>query len=100
MNKKIPDGSYCLFQQYEGGSRNGKIVLVEHTKFQESEFGSGYTIKEYHSKKNNEEEQWSHESITLKPLSNDPKYKNIELSSDEAGALKVIGVFVCVLGKI
>ncbi|HLX52718.1 MAG TPA: DNA/RNA helicase domain-containing protein, partial [Aquella sp.] len=29
MNKVIPNGSICLFRKYDGGSRNGRIVLVE-----------------------------------------------------------------------
>jgi len=52
MNKKIPNGSYCLFSKDEGGGRNGKIVLVELYDKQDSESGSRYTIKEYNSKKN------------------------------------------------
>jgi len=51
MNKKIPNGSYCLFKQDEGGSRNGKIVLAEHYSIQDADFGAGYTVKEYHSTK-------------------------------------------------
>ena len=51
MNKRIPNGSYCLFSRDEGGSRNGKIVLVELYDRQDSESGSRYTIKEYNSKK-------------------------------------------------
>ena len=58
MNKKIPNGSYCLFKQDEGGSRNGKIVLVESTSINDSEFGSGYTVKEYHSEKKVTDEGW------------------------------------------
>lgn len=98
MNKKIPNGSYCLFRQYEGGSRDGKIVLVESFNIQDSDFGSGYTVKEYRSKKSEDNEQWSHESITLKPLSNDSAYQNIELTGDEVSSLKVVGIFECVLG--
>ena len=97
MNKKIPNGSYCLFQQDEGGSRNGKIVLVEHTKFQESEFGSRYTVKEYQSKKTVESDRWKHNSITLKALSTDSTYENIVLTESELEGLKVIGVFEKVL---
>lgn len=97
MNKVIPNGSFCLFRKYTGGSRNGKIVLVEHTNIQEPDFGSGYTVKEYHSKKNMDNDQWSHQSISLKPLSFDSAYKDIELSEDELSSLKVIGVFECVL---
>ncbi|HUS03649.1 MAG TPA: DNA/RNA helicase domain-containing protein [Chitinophagaceae bacterium] len=97
MNKIIPNGSICLFRKYTGGSRNGKIVLVEHTDIQESDFGSGYTVKEYRSTKNIENDEWSHQSITLKPLSHNSEYKDIELSEDESSSLKVIGVFECVL---
>jgi uncharacterized protein len=93
MNKVIPNGSYCLFKQDEGGSRNGKIVLVQSTNINDSEFGSGYTVKEYHSRKSTTGDQWSHDSIVLKPLSYDPKYNNITLSSDDLETFKVIGVF-------
>jgi len=97
MNKIIPNGSICLFRKYSGGSRDGKIVLVEHSNIQDSDFGSGYTIKEYRSKKNIENESWSHESIILKPLSHNLEYADIELSQDELVDLKVIGFFECVL---
>jgi hypothetical protein len=82
MNEKIPNGSYCLFKQDEGGSRNGKIVLVESINFKDAEFGSGYTVKEYHSVRNIDSEHRSHDSITLKPLSTISDYKDVELSGD------------------
>lgn len=97
MNKIIPNGSYCLFKKYNGGSRNGQIVLVEHTTFQDSDFGSCYTIKEYESKKHEDENGWKHQSITLKPLSTDEKYKNIVLADEELGSFEIIGIFECVL---
>lgn len=97
MNKVIPNGSICLFQKYSGGSRNGRIVLVEHTNLQHSEYGSRYTVKEYHSKKNIEGDSWEHESIILKPLSLDPKYGEIKLLEDDLSTLKVLGYFECVL---
>lgn len=97
MNKVIPNGSYCLFRKYSGGSRNGKIVLVEHTSKQESEFGSGYTVKEYHSRKKVVGDQWSHHSVTLKPLTYNSGYVDIELTEDESISLVVIGIFECVL---
>jgi DUF2075 family protein/DNA replication protein DnaC len=97
MNKKIPNGSYCLFKQDEGGSRNGKIVLVESTNIHDSEFGSGYTVKEYHSVKNVSKDEWSHESIKLKPLSDRKEYSEIELAYDEMNDFKVVGIFEKVL---
>ncbi|MCH5686970.1 DUF2075 domain-containing protein [Niabella sp. W65] len=97
MNKVIPNGSVCLFSRYTGGSRNGKIVLVELTDRQDPESGSTYTVKEYRSTKTINEEGWEHESITLKPLTNADGYKDIQLSGSELYHLKVIGVFEQVL---
>lgn len=93
MNKKIPNSSYCLFKQDEGGSRNGKIVLVESTSINDSEFGSGYTVKEYHSIKNVSDEGWKHETIRLKPLSNLEEYEDIVLSEDDLLNFKIVGIF-------
>lgn len=93
MNKRIPNGSYCLFKQDEGGSRNGKIVLVESTSINDSEFGSGYTVKEYHSVKNVSDEGWRHESIKLKPLSTLEEFEDIVLSGDDLFNFKVVGIF-------
>jgi hypothetical protein len=93
MNKKIPNGSYCLFKEDEGGSRNGKIVLVESTSINDSEFGSGYTVKEYHSIKNTSNEDWSHKSIILRPLSTETKYSDIVLTEDQLITFRVIGIF-------
>ncbi|WP_299390564.1 DNA/RNA helicase domain-containing protein [uncultured Gelidibacter sp.] len=97
MNKMIPNGSWCLFKQYSGGSREGKIVLVEHYNIQDSDFGAGYTIKSYHSEKLFTEDGWSHQSIVLKPLSSDSTHENIILEDNEIEELKVIGEFVRVL---
>ncbi|MFC7356721.1 DNA/RNA helicase domain-containing protein [Jejudonia soesokkakensis] len=97
MNKKIQNGSWCLFKKDPGGTREGKIVLVEHYNIQDSDFGSGYTVKSYHSEKIISEDSWHHQSIILKPLSFDPTFKNIVLTEDEISSLKVIGEFVTVL---
>jgi DUF2075 family protein/DNA replication protein DnaC/SOS-response transcriptional repressor LexA len=97
MNKRIPNGSYCLFKEDEGGSREGKIVLVRSAYIQDSEFGYGYTVKEYHSTKNVTAEGWSHASITLKPLSDNSSYTDINLIHDELVGLKVLGIFEKVL---
>ncbi len=97
MNKIIPNGSICLFEKYSGGSRNGLIVLAELTSIQDSDFGSSYTVKEYHSTKVQGEDGWSHSTITLKPLSTNPKYKELILEDDDLKEFKVIGVFKGVL---
>lgn len=99
MNRIIPSGAICLFKKYQGGSRNGKVVLVQHTSIQDNDFGSGYTVKEYQSIKAFQFEQWRHESIILRPLSDDLSFRDIQILADELDELKVIGVFECVLYK-
>lgn len=99
MNKIIPNGSVCLFEKYSGGSRNGRIVLVEMTDFTDADTGSNYTIKEYSSKKTVSEEGWKHEEIILLPQTNED-YLPITLRDEETTGLKVIGTFVKVLGKV
>ncbi|OQP52750.1 hypothetical protein A4H97_23885 [Niastella yeongjuensis] len=97
MNKKIPSGSTCLFRIDEGGTRQGKIVLVQHTSIQDKDFGNGFTVKEYRSKKYIDGEGWHHASITLNPLSYNSSYQPIIIEPDELNELKVIGVFERVL---
>jgi DUF2075 family protein/DNA replication protein DnaC len=97
MNKIIPNGSFCLFKKYAGGSRDGSIVLAERTDVQDPDTGSNYTVKEYQSEKRTHGEEWRHSSIFLKPLSYDAEFEPIELVEDELSRLKVIGIFECVL---
>jgi DUF2075 family protein/SOS-response transcriptional repressor LexA len=97
MNKIIPNGSVCLFRKYRGGSRHGKIVLVEYTGLQDPDSGSCYTVKEYQSKKILIDDTWRHQSITLLPLSHNSAYEPIVVHENELEALKVIGIFEQVL---
>ena len=65
MNRIIPNGSICLFKPYTGGSRNGKIVLVENIDIQDQDFNSAFTIKTYSSEKVVSDAGWEHISIIL-----------------------------------
>jgi hypothetical protein len=98
MNKIIPNGSICLFEKYSGGSRNGKIVLVEMTDLNDSDTGSNYTIKEYTSQKTTSGDGWKHEEIILLPKSS-KSYSPIILRDEETINLKVVGVFIKVLSE-
>ena len=97
MNKIIPNGAFCLFRKYKGGSRNGQIVLVENTNMYDSDFGSCYTVKQYDSKKQEDENGWKHQSIILKPLSTESTYENILLENGDLSTFRVIGIFDCLL---
>ena len=96
MEPRINDGDYCLFQRYQGGSREGKIILAEHHGSVDSEYEGSYSIKEYHStKKYNEFGEWAHESIELHPLNR--SYDPIILSPDDIEEFCIIGEFVKVI---
>lgn len=97
MNRVIPNGSICLFKPYIGGSRNGKIVLVENIDIQDQDFNSAFTIKTYSSEKAISEEGWEHLSIALMPNSFDSSYKNIIINEENGAEMKVVGEFVKVL---
>jgi hypothetical protein len=98
MNKSIPNNSWCLFKKDSGGSREGKTVLVEHRNIRDVDFGAGYTVKKYSSKKiYNDDGSWSHDTIILKPESFDSSYDDLILKDEELTELKVIGIFVGVL---
>jgi DUF2075 family protein len=98
MNKKIPNGSWCLFREDIGGTRDGKIVLVKHRDIQDPDYGGCYTVKYYHSDKMYSEDSWEHTKIILKPYSFFAHYQNIVLYGDNVADLKVIGIFVAVIG--
>lgn len=97
MNRRIPNGAWCLFKQDPGGSREEKIVIVEHRKIADPDTGGRYTVKRYHSEKRSAEGSWRHRSIVLRPESLDGQYREIKFTGAEADDLRVVGVFVAVL---
>lgn len=68
MNRRIPNGSWCLFRANPAGTREGKVVVVQHRSIADPETGGRYTIKLYASEKVSAEDGgWRHERITLHP---------------------------------
>jgi hypothetical protein len=97
MNKRIPNGSWCIFKASPEGSRQGRVVLVQHRKIQDPDSGQ-FTVKIYDSKKIAFEDSWVHERIILRPDSRESGFKEIVLHRDDAAELRVIGEFVAVVG--
>lgn len=96
MEPLIPNNSYCIFKLDVVGSRQGKIVLVQHRNIEDVDTGGSYAIKKYQSEKREEKDgTWHHEKIILEPLNND--YKPIVLSNVSEDEFKVIAEFIDVL---
>jgi phage repressor protein C with HTH and peptisase S24 domain len=93
MEPTIADGSYCVFQFERGGSRNGKVVLVESRHVDDPPNGGQYTAKRYFSEKQLADDgTWRHKKITLTPDNSD--YDEIILEDIEAPEFKVIAEFI------
>lgn len=98
MNKRIPNGSWCLFRVNPQGTRQGKIVLAQHRQISDPETGGGYTLKQYSSEKAaGEDGGWEHTKITLAPLSTDPQFEPLVFEAGQAEDLLVIAELVAVL---
>jgi len=95
MEPLIMDNDYCVFRASIVGSRNNKIVLVQHNEYYDSENQGSYSIKKYNSDKvfDKDSGEWQHEKITLKPLNS--SYKDIPLVADDS--FMVIGEFLGVI---
>lgn len=98
MNKVIPNGAWCLFRAVPAGSRNGKIVVVQHYSISDPEMGGSYTIKRYHSEKISDPDgSWHHSRIQLRPESSNPAFKSITLDLAKDENFTVVAEFLTVL---
>ncbi len=96
MEPTINDGAYCIFRYENGGSRNGKIVLVESRHVSDPESFQSYTIKRYRSKKVYKPDgTWVHEKIILSPDNID--FEDIVLENVNEDDFKVVAEFVNIL---
>ena len=96
METIIEDGDYCVFRANPAGSRQGKIVLVEHHNYYDADYSGSYSIKIYNSKKSYDEfGNWQHEEIVLQPRNK--SYSPIVLEETESDEFRIVGEYV---GKV
>ena len=93
MEPRIRDGSLCVFRANPQGSREGKVVLVQHRGVSDPETGGSFTVKRYRSEKiAGEDGIWRHERITLEPIN--PNFEPIVLRPRSEGDVVVVAEFV------
>ncbi|MBI3292890.1 MAG: S24 family peptidase [Elusimicrobia bacterium] len=96
MEPRIPDSSYCIFRRYQGGTRQGKIVLAQYRGPADPETSGSFTVKQYEREKvHNPNETWEHAKIILRPLN--PGYKPIEIQPTDSESVRVLAEFLEVL---
>jgi len=99
MNRRIPSGTWCLFRATPGGSRAGKIVLVELREGEDPGLGGRYTVKRYRSEKvPAEDDGWKHERIVLSPESDRGGFEAIVLSPGDADRVRLVAELVATVG--
>ncbi|MBU1432373.1 DEAD/DEAH box helicase [Myxococcota bacterium] len=98
MNRRIPNGAWCLWKLNPVGSRQGRVVLVQHREIEDPEHGGSYTVKVYHSRKSPAlGGGWRHSRIELKPDSTEPSFEPLVFEDSGEGRLRVIAELVQVL---
>ena len=85
-----------MFRSDQGGSRNGKIVLVESRRIIDPETQASFTIKRYYSEKEHfDDGVWRHTKIVLSP--DNKEFNDIILEDANSEDFKVVAEFVNVL---
>lgn len=97
MNRRIPNGAFCVFRGPVAGSRQGRVLLVEHRDIADPDTGGSYTVKVYDSSHEVDESGgWRHTEIRLRPDTDAAGYEPIVLR-DQADDLRVVAELVEVL---
>ena len=98
MNRRIPNGAWCVWRLNPSGTRQGKVVLAQHRDINDPEHGGQYTVKVYDSDKEaTEDGGWRHTRITLNPDSTDAAFAPIVLENLEDGELTIVAELLEVL---
>jgi len=94
METKIHDGDYCVFAKYQGGTRNGEIVLCEHRNYYDETNTGAYSIKQYISEKRTDEDGLlCGTKVTLLPFNSDYNPIVIDADIDDTNEFKVVAIY-------
>ena len=99
MNRRIPNGAWCVWKANPGGTRQGKVVLAQLRDDTDPETGGRFTVKVYASEKVVDGEGGvRNEVVRLKPDSTDVRFEALEFRGLDAMELRVVAELVEVLG--
>ena len=98
MNRRIPNGAWCLFRLNPAGTRQGKVVVAQHRQISDPDLGGSYTIKVYQSEKRRSAAgDWEHVRVSLKPDSDDRRFRALEFGPEVSGDLTIVAEFIALL---
>jgi transcriptional regulator with XRE-family HTH domain len=94
MNRRIPNGAYCLFRTTVGGSLEGRVLLVQLRDVQDPDSAGRHTVKIWRQRPAG---RGRRREITLCPDSVSPGHLPITLPASDDGAVSVVAELVEVL---
>ncbi|REK06109.1 MAG: DUF2075 domain-containing protein [Acidobacteria bacterium] len=97
MNRRVPNGSYCLFKARPAGTRQNRIVLVQHRDIADPEHGGRFTLKRYTSEVQVGEDGRPRKRVVLRPESDDPAFEPIVIEDEDDERFQVLAELVAVL---
>jgi hypothetical protein len=98
MNRRVPNGAWCLFRSNPTGTRQGKVVVAQHRNIDDPDTGGSYTLKLYSSSKvTGRDGSWRHSEIRLRPDSNDSTYQELTFGPDAATDVRIVAELIAVL---
>ncbi len=97
-NRRIPNGAYCVFQAPVQGSRQGRVLLVQHRDLADPETGGSYTVKVYRRiGEAVDPDGVRRASVLLQPDSTDPAFEPLALNVADEEDVRVVAEMVEVL---
>ncbi|MEZ6016877.1 MAG: DNA/RNA helicase domain-containing protein [Planctomycetota bacterium] len=94
MNRRVPSGSWCLFRRMPRGSREGRVVLVQHASITDVEHRGRFTLKVYGSEVVRDRDGEQHKRVILRPDSTDPRFVPIVLEDLDDDSFQVLAEHV------
>jgi len=95
MNRRIPNGAWCVWRANPTGTRNGSVVIAEHPDIDDADLVGRYTVKVYESEKvADADDGWRHARVILKPDSTDSTFQPLVLENLTDGDLRIIAEMV------
>ncbi len=91
MNKRIADGTWCLFKKTPAEKSAGEIVLAYHPDIYNTDGSGCYAIRRYWPGETVLHEE---QKVLLQPETRTPGYADIEIAGDSTGRLEILGKFV------
>lgn len=96
MQPRISNGDLCLFRKYTGGSRQGRIFLIQARSLHDAETGEAFVVKKYMRQTPPKSTNENSETV-IHLISENPRFSPIILYSLKDEEIQTIAEFIKVL---